>query len=128
MMTLSKSSYLLPMSQILKLKLWCLILTTFIFFIRYISRLFISQIVRRLKQESTRQIWVLGLTSLHQDYWYLQIFWCDGYFVCLFVLLVKHHQIQFMKISFCKVKLLIYSTHVKTMDGFYGPFYKNSLS
>ena len=52
------------------------------FLIRYIPRLSISQIVRRLKQESTRQIWQLHSASLRQPYWYQQIFWSDGYFVC----------------------------------------------
>jgi len=52
------------------------------FLIRYIPRLSISQMVRRLKQESTRQIWLLHPTLLRQEYWYQQIFWSDGYFVC----------------------------------------------
>ena len=40
------------------------------FLIRYIPHLSISQIVRRLKQESTRQIWLLHSVSLRQEYWY----------------------------------------------------------
>ena len=40
------------------------------FLIRYIPRLSISQIVRRLKQESTRQLWLLHHTTLRQYYWY----------------------------------------------------------
>ena len=52
------------------------------FLIRYIPRLSISQMVRRLKQESTRQIWLLHPILLRQEYWYQQIFWSDGYFVC----------------------------------------------
>ena len=52
------------------------------FLIRYIPRLSIAQIVRRLKQESTRQIWQLHSASLRKQYWYQQIFWSDGYFVC----------------------------------------------
>ena len=36
------------------------------FLIRYIPRLSISQIVRRLKQESTRQIWLLYPSTLRQ--------------------------------------------------------------
>ena len=52
------------------------------FLIRYIPRLSISQIVRRLKQESTRQIWLLHPTSLRREYWYKNIFWSSGYFVC----------------------------------------------
>ena len=52
------------------------------FLIRYIPRLSIAQIVRRLKQESTRQIWQLHSASLRKEYWYQQLFWSDGYFVC----------------------------------------------
>ena len=52
------------------------------FLIRYIPRLSISQIVRRLKQESTRQIWLLHSTSLRKEYWYKDMLWSDGYFVC----------------------------------------------
>ena len=52
------------------------------FLIRYIPRLSISQIVRRLKQESTRQIWLLPHSTLRQYYWYQHLLWSDGYFVC----------------------------------------------
>ena len=52
------------------------------FLIRYIPRLSISQIVRRLKQESTRQIWLLHSTLLRREYWYKNMFWSAGYFVC----------------------------------------------
>ena len=52
------------------------------FLIRYIPRLSVSQLVRRLKQESTRQIWLLHPTTLHQYYWYRKILWSDGFFVC----------------------------------------------
>ena len=52
------------------------------FLIRYIPRLSISQIVRRLKQESTRQIWLLHPTALRKQYWYQHLLWSDGYFVC----------------------------------------------
>jgi len=38
------------------------------FLIRYIPRLSISQMVRRLKQESTRQIWLLHPILLRQEY------------------------------------------------------------
>ena len=50
--------------------------------IRYIPKLSISQIVRRLKQTSTEKIWKLYPTLLHQEFWYQNIFWSDGYFVC----------------------------------------------
>ena len=52
------------------------------FLIRYIPRLSISQIVRRLKQESTRQLWLLHHSTLRQYYWYRKILWSDGFFVC----------------------------------------------
>lgn len=51
------------------------------FLIRYIPRLSISQIVRRLKQVSTQRIWRLH-PSLRQHYWYRNLFWSDGYFAC----------------------------------------------
>jgi putative transposase len=52
------------------------------FLIRYIPGLSISQIVRRLKQESTRQIWLLHPNWLRKQYWYQRILWSDGYFAC----------------------------------------------
>jgi len=52
------------------------------FLIRYIPRLSISQIVRRLKQQSTRQIWLLHPIQLRREYWYKNMFWSSGYFVC----------------------------------------------
>ena len=52
------------------------------FLIRYIPRLSISQLVRRLKQESTRQLWLLHPTILRKQYWYKNMLWSDGYFVC----------------------------------------------
>jgi len=52
------------------------------FLIRYIPRLSVSQLVRRLKQESTRQLWLLHSTTLRQYYWYQRLLWSDGYFVC----------------------------------------------
>jgi len=53
------------------------------FLIRYIPRLSITSIVRKLKQESTYHIW----RSTHRNYLYTQFwvektFWSDGYFVC----------------------------------------------
>ena len=52
------------------------------FLVRYIPRLSIAQMVRRLKQESTRQIWQLHSIQLRKEYWYKDMFWSDGYFVC----------------------------------------------
>ena len=52
------------------------------FLIRYIPRLSIALIVRRLKQESTCQLWQLHGSTLRKQYWYPHLFWSDGYFVC----------------------------------------------
>lgn len=52
------------------------------FMIRYIPRLSISQIVRRLKQETTRQLWQLHGATLKKYYWGKKKLWTDGYFVC----------------------------------------------
>jgi putative transposase len=52
------------------------------FLIRYIPRWSIAQIVRRLKQESARQLWQLHGSLLRKQYWYQELFWSDGYFVC----------------------------------------------
>jgi len=52
------------------------------FLIRYIPRLSISQIIRRLKQQSTKQIWLLHPTLLRKEFWYKNTFWSNGYFVC----------------------------------------------
>lgn len=52
------------------------------FLVRYIPRFSIAQIVRRLKQESSRQLWLLHHSILRQQYWYQKLLWSDGYFVC----------------------------------------------
>lgn len=52
------------------------------FLIRYIPRLSITSIVRKLKQESTRQLWLLHQPTLRQYYWYQRLLWSDGFFVC----------------------------------------------
>ena len=52
------------------------------FLIRYIPRWSIAQIVRRLKQQSTSQIWQLHHSTLRKQYGYQSILWSDGYFVC----------------------------------------------
>ena len=51
------------------------------FLVHYIPRLSIAQMVRRLKQESTRQIWLLHPTILYKQYWYQHLMWSDGCFV-----------------------------------------------
>ena len=48
----------------------------------FIPRLSVSSIVRKLKQESTKQIWSLYSDVLSQEFWLEKTFWSDGYFVC----------------------------------------------
>lgn len=50
--------------------------------LRYTPVFSISQIVRRLKQQSTARIWKKYGKTLKKYYWYKKIFWSDGYFVC----------------------------------------------
>lgn len=53
------------------------------FIIRYIPRLSITSIVRKLKQESTYHIWRSTHRSfLFKHFWKERTFWSDGYFVC----------------------------------------------
>lgn len=52
------------------------------FLIRYIPRLSISSIVRRLKQESATVIWKKHPSILKRNFWNERTFWSDGYFVC----------------------------------------------
>jgi putative transposase len=48
----------------------------------FLKSLSVSQLVRRLKQESTRQLWLSHHNTLRQYYWYRKILWSDGFFVC----------------------------------------------
>lgn len=52
------------------------------FLIRYIPRLSITSIVRKLKQESTIAIWQNHSFVLSKNFWKERTFWSDGYFVC----------------------------------------------
>jgi putative transposase len=53
------------------------------FLIRYIPRLSITSIVRKLKQESTYHIWRSSHRPfLFKHFWKEHTFWSDGYFVC----------------------------------------------
>jgi putative transposase len=52
------------------------------FLIRYIPRLSITSIVRKLKQESTIAIWQKHNPILSKNFWKEHTFWSDGYFVC----------------------------------------------
>lgn len=52
------------------------------FLIRYIPRLSVASIVRKLKQESTIAIWKMHKNILSKNFWKEHTFWSDGYFVC----------------------------------------------
>ena len=52
------------------------------FLIRYIPRLSVTSIVRRLKQQSTMAIWQKHKSILSRNFWKERTFWSDGYFVC----------------------------------------------
>jgi len=53
------------------------------FLIRYIPRLSITSIVRKLKQESTYHIWCsVHRNYLYSHFWKERTFWSDCYFVC----------------------------------------------
>lgn len=52
------------------------------FLIRYIPRLSVTSIVRKLKQESTIAIWQKHKNILSKNFWKEHTFWSDGYFVC----------------------------------------------
>jgi len=52
------------------------------FLIRYKPCLSISNIVRRLKQLSTFEIWRKYNLFLSKNFWKKHIFWSDGYFAC----------------------------------------------
>ncbi len=52
------------------------------FLIRYIPRLSVTSIVRKLKQESTIAIWQNHKNILSKNFWKEHTFWSDGYFVC----------------------------------------------
>ena len=73
-----KSQYIITNRLKHYLKCHLILVTKF----RYIPRLSVSQLVRRLKQESTRQLWLVHHSTLRQYYWYRKILWSDGFFVC----------------------------------------------
>jgi len=52
------------------------------FLVRYIPRLSISAIVRKMKQQSTIHVWKRHKNTLLQHFWKEKTFWSDGYFVC----------------------------------------------
>lgn len=50
--------------------------------IQYPPTLSVSSIVRRLKQESTWDMWSLFPNMLRKVYWKERTLWTDGYFAC----------------------------------------------
>jgi len=90
------------------------------FLIRYIPRLSIAQIVRRLKQESTGRIWLLHSVSLRKEYWYKNVFWSDEYFVRS----IGEASPNTIRHTFTRLMCRLHPIHVKTIDGFYALFYK----
>jgi len=52
------------------------------FLVRYLPRLSISAIVRKMKQQSTIHVWKRHKNTLFQHFWKEKTFWSDGYFVC----------------------------------------------
>lgn len=67
------------------------------FLIRYIPRLSISQLVRRLKQESTRQLWLSHHATLRQYYWYQKLSINKLYPYIIFAIWVCCHYIFWVK-------------------------------
>ena len=50
--------------------------------IDYEPKVYVVQIVRRLKQESTAFLWKNFEGLLKKEFWKERTFWSDGYFVC----------------------------------------------
>ncbi len=46
-----------------------------------VPKLSVSQIVRRLKQQSTKKIWN-AFPGFKKHFWKKKVFWSDGYFCC----------------------------------------------
>ncbi|NWH06949.1 IS200/IS605 family transposase, partial [Desulfobacter latus] len=46
-----------------------------------VPKLSVSQIVRRLKQQSTKKVWD-AFPKLEKHFWKKKVFWSDGYFCC----------------------------------------------
>ena len=72
------------------------------FLIRYIPRWSIAQIVRRLKQQSTSQIWQLHHSTLRKQYWYRNLY---GQMVISFAQSAKHPLIPSVITFFHRVSL-----------------------
>jgi putative transposase len=52
------------------------------FLIKYKPRYSISQIIRRLKRNSTIKVWKYYNNILKNYYWKEKTLWSDGYFIC----------------------------------------------
>jgi len=52
------------------------------FLISYDTTDSISEIVKRIKQETTYRLWQKHSSLLSKNYWKRKIFWSDGYFAC----------------------------------------------
>lgn len=50
--------------------------------IAYLPRTSIASICNRLKSLSTNRLWKLHTPYLRKFYWYENLLWSDGYFVC----------------------------------------------
>ena len=50
--------------------------------ISYPPNIAVTSIARRLKQESTREVWKRYPDWLRHHFWKEHTFWSDGYFVC----------------------------------------------
>ena len=50
--------------------------------VSYPPNISVTSIARRLKQESTRELWNRHPEWLRKHFWKERTFWSDGYFVC----------------------------------------------
>ena len=50
--------------------------------VSYPPSISVTSIVRKLKQNSTRELWKRYPNWLHHHFWKEHTFWSDGYFVC----------------------------------------------
>ncbi len=50
--------------------------------VSYPPNISVTSITRRLKQESTRELWIRYPEWLRRHFWKEHTFWSDGYFVC----------------------------------------------
>lgn len=50
--------------------------------VSYDPKISITQIIRKLKQHSTINVWKKNMNKLKKHFWKEKTFWTDGYFVC----------------------------------------------